>query len=220
MKYHIVKYSGPFGFIKPWTAVRDGETFSQQFLTPSIIEGMEKKLFPELLSAQGLQGYILGHRVNYSGISRQQEQTWSKAWIEKKGEPIIEQRLVNKKGKEEYTEVKIPTVTRRPATGILTRGVLIEPHLYLAFSTPERADQAATQHLCLCRNEDVLLPEETNEVPQEEWASDSFPGFELLFNNLEEPVFKVGYNRYANAASMYGKIFSFGDPIRKRTDYL
>lgn len=43
--YHVVKYTGPFGFIKPWTAVRDSETYSQQFLTPSIIEGMEKKLF-------------------------------------------------------------------------------------------------------------------------------------------------------------------------------
>ena len=30
---YIVIYKGPFGFIKPWTAVRDGETFSQQFLT-------------------------------------------------------------------------------------------------------------------------------------------------------------------------------------------
>jgi hypothetical protein len=29
---YVVKYSGPFGFIKPWTAVRDNETFSQQFL--------------------------------------------------------------------------------------------------------------------------------------------------------------------------------------------
>lgn len=42
--FHVVKYSGPFGFIKPWTAVRDSETFSQQFLTPSIVEGIEKKL--------------------------------------------------------------------------------------------------------------------------------------------------------------------------------
>ena len=220
MQYHIVKYSGPFGFIKPWTAVRDGETFSQQFLTPSIIEGMEKKLFPELLSEKGLQGYIVGHRINYTGISRQQEQTWSKAWIEKKADPILVQQLVNKKGKEEYKEVKIPTVTRRPATGILTRGVLIEPNLYLAFSTPELAIKAAIQHLCLCRNEDIILPEETYEVTRHEWNSDSFPGFELLFNNMEEPAFKVGYNRFDNAAPMYGKVISLGDPIRKRTDYL
>lgn len=39
---YIVTYKGRFAFIKPWTAVRDGETFSQQFLTPSIIEGIEK----------------------------------------------------------------------------------------------------------------------------------------------------------------------------------
>lgn len=42
---YVVRYAGPFGFIKPWTAVRDSETFSQQFLTPSIVEGIEKKLF-------------------------------------------------------------------------------------------------------------------------------------------------------------------------------
>ena len=45
----VVHYSGTFGYIKPWTAVRDIETYSQQFLTPSIVEGMEKKLFPETL---------------------------------------------------------------------------------------------------------------------------------------------------------------------------
>jgi hypothetical protein len=44
-KYYVVKYSGQFGFIKPWTAVRDSETFSQQFLTPSIVEGIEKSYF-------------------------------------------------------------------------------------------------------------------------------------------------------------------------------
>jgi hypothetical protein len=223
MNYYVVKYTGPFGFIKPWTAVRDGETFSQQFLTPSIIEGMEKKLFPELLPAKGLQGYIIGHRINYTGICRQQEQTWSKAWIEKKGEPVIEQRLVVKKGKEgkeEYKEVKIPTVTRRPATGILNRGVLIEPNLYLAFANREMANRSVAQHICLCRNEDVMFPDERYEATEEEWTSELFPGFELIFSSKEEPRLKVGYNRFANADPMYGKVISFGDPIRKRTDYL
>lgn len=54
-KLFVVKYAGPFGFIKPWTAVRDGETYSQQFLTPSIVEGMEKKLFPEMLAERGIK---------------------------------------------------------------------------------------------------------------------------------------------------------------------
>ena len=48
---YVVRYSGPFGFIKPWTAVRDSETYSQQFLTPSILAGIERKLFPELLNS-------------------------------------------------------------------------------------------------------------------------------------------------------------------------
>jgi hypothetical protein len=221
MNYYIVKYSGPFGFIKPWTAVRDGETFSQQFLTPSIVEGMEKKLFPELLQAKGLQNYIVGHRLNYTGISRQQEQTWSKAWIEKKGEPIIERRLITKKGVEDYKDVKIPTATRRPSTGILTRGVLIEPELYLAFAKEDYAQRSAQQHICLCRNEDVLLPdEEMEQVDEAAWYSDAYPGFELLFDKETKAVFRVGYNRFDDISPMYGQLKSFGDPIRKRTEYL
>lgn len=43
--YYVVKYTGPFGFIKPWTAVRDGLTYSQQFLSPSTLEGIEKNYF-------------------------------------------------------------------------------------------------------------------------------------------------------------------------------
>jgi len=216
MNYYVVKYSGPFGFIKPWTAVRDGETFSQQFLTPSIVEGMEKKLFPELLSLKGLQGYIVGHRLNYTGTSRQQEQTWSKAWLERKGEPIIQRQLVNRKGVEEYKDRKIQTFTRRPATGILTRGVLIEPNLFLAFSKTQLADRAFAQHLCLCRNEDVLFPEERSEASEQEWLSDAYPGFELVRGLENDIQFKVGYNRFDGTTPMYGKVKSFGDPIRKR----
>ena len=68
---YIVIYKGKFGFIKPWTAVRDGETFSQQFLTPSIIEGIEKKLFPELLEHNGVICKILRHKLRYSAIDTQ-----------------------------------------------------------------------------------------------------------------------------------------------------
>lgn len=40
---YVVTYKGQFGFIKPWTAVRDEETFSQQFLTPSIYRRHREK---------------------------------------------------------------------------------------------------------------------------------------------------------------------------------
>lgn len=220
MNLHVVKYSGPFGFIKPWTAVRDGETFSQQFLTPSILEGMEKKLFPELLSKKGLQGFIVGHRINYTGISRQQEQTWSKSWIEKKGEPKVEQRPFSKKGVMEMKEVKIQTITRRPATGILLRGVLIEPNLYIAFSDRKLAERAVRQHICLSRNEDLLFPEALTAVKENEWKSEAYPGFELLINPTGSRQFKVGYNRFNNSLPMFGELKSYGDPIRKPTDFL
>ena len=75
MKYYILRYSGPFGFIKPWTAVRDasgGETYSQQFLTPSIIEGLRQKL--EVTA-------ILRHKLVYGGIDIQQEMVQAKAHL-------------------------------------------------------------------------------------------------------------------------------------------
>ncbi len=75
-----VRYTGKFGFIKPWTAVRDGETFSQQFLTPSIIEGIEKKLFPELLNQNGKILKIIRHKLSYSAIDSQQEVTQTRGW--------------------------------------------------------------------------------------------------------------------------------------------
>ena len=76
---YVVTYKGQFGFIKPWTAVRDGETFSQQFLTPSIIEGIEKKLFPELLNVPGIHK-ILRHKLKYDSLDSQQEVTQPRGW--------------------------------------------------------------------------------------------------------------------------------------------
>ena len=91
MKYYVVKYAGPFGFIKPWTAVRDasgGETYSQQFLTPSIIEGIRQKL--EVTA-------IMRHKLSYAGINIQQEVVQAKAWS-KKGKTFMRARSVLKRG--------------------------------------------------------------------------------------------------------------------------
>lgn len=79
----VVKYVGQFAYIKPWTAVRDGETYSQQFLTPSIIEGIEKKLFPQLIHEKGIRK-IIRHKLSGKGISVQQEQVQTIGWKEKK----------------------------------------------------------------------------------------------------------------------------------------
>jgi hypothetical protein len=191
MIYYVVKYSGPFGFIKPWTAVRDSETFSQQFLTPSIIEGIEKKLFPELLSTTAISK-ILGHRLSYDQISGQQEQIQTRGWNS------------TRKGKQYLFE--------RP-NGILIRGILINPILSLAFESKEDAEEAYKQHVCLCRNEDILLPVEIIETDKDSFESDEaiFNGFELVFAENDKS-FLVGYNRLSSE-KMYGWIRVVGNPI-------
>lgn len=197
MNYYVVKYSGPFGFIKPWTAVRDIETFSQQFLTPSIIEGIEKKLFPQLLNnaSNGRIVKIKRHRLNYTGIDVQQERTWSKGGFkaEKKKDNL---------GRTFYQPENI---------AILKRGVMLNPNLYLAFEHNSDALEASIQHICLCRNEDILLPEEINVLNENEF--NGIEGFELLFTD-DENGFKVGHNRFAEGAEMFGELKVFGNPIR------
>lgn len=173
---YIVKYTGPFGYLKPWTAVRDRETYSQQFLTPSVIEGMRQKL--------GVS-QILRHRLSYDALDMQQEVVHARAW--KRGKPRNR--------------------------GVLTRGILLNPVLRLAFATPEDAYTAARQHLCLCRNEDLLFPEaEVQQLSEAEF--DQLDGFELRFEPDHPAAFPVGYNRFENGQLMRGWLRVAGRPVR------
>ncbi len=176
---YIVKYSGPFGFIKPWTAVRDGKTFSQQFLTPSIIEGIRQKL--EVNS-------IVRHKLTYSSISVQQEQTQTRGWEKKNQQKMMVRNQ-----------------------SILERGVMIHPILYLAFNTEAEAQKSAKQHICLCRNEDVLFPD-SEIIIMSETEFDHLTGFELRFGESEKS-FLVGFNRFDEAKPMYGWLENAGKPV-------
>lgn len=177
--YYIVKYTGPFGFIKPWTAVRDSKTFSQQFLTPSIIEGIRQKL--EVQS-------IERHKLSYTSISVQQEQTQTRGW-------------------EKKTQMKMMVRNQ----SILERGVMIDPILYLAFESEEDAVKSSKQHICLCRNEDVLLPDsEIIEIDESEF--DEITGFELKFGENEKS-FLVGFDRFNKSQAMYGWLEITGKPV-------
>ncbi|MHA4812070.1 hypothetical protein ACX0G9_28495 [Flavitalea flava] len=199
MIYYVVKYSGTFGFIKPWTAVRDGETFSQQFLTPSIVEGIEKKLFPELLQIPGKVTKIQRHRLNYQGIDSQQEKTWSKGGF----------KAIKKKdglGRVYYQADNI---------SILNRGILVNPNLYLVFRNKQDAENALTLQICLCRNEDILIGEYIIEMSEKEF--DGIDGFELFFSTAEKG-FKVGHNRFNENREMFGELKVFGNPIRSASD--
>lgn len=179
--YYVVKYSGPFAFIKPWTAVRDtggGETYSQQFLTPSIIEGMRQKL--EVTK-------IIRHKLTYVTINLQQETVKAKARNFSKGRYTMD-------------------------SSILKRGVLINPCLYLAFEEEIDADKAHKQHICLCRNEDILLPsKDIMEVSEQEF--NKLDGYELRFGKGEKS-FLVGYDRFNNNSEMFGWLDIVGNPVK------
>ena len=187
MNYYIVKYSGPFGFIKPWTAVRDSKTFSQQFLTASIIEGIEKKLFPELLTEQGIQK-IIRNKLSYSSISIQQEVTQTRGWEYKKQQKIF--------------------IRNR---SIIERGIMLNPVLLIAFNVLEDAERAVNQNICLCRNEDILLPDPNIENMTEE-NFNNIQGFELRLGNNKN-AFLTGFNRYDDAQPMYGDLEINGNPV-------
>lgn len=195
MKFFCVKYMGTFGFIKPWTAVRDGEIFSQQFLTSSMIAGIERKLFPELLNKDFGIYKIKRHRLSYSQISSQQEQIQPRGWNEKgKG-----------KNKEYY----------RPYS-ILVRGVLLNPVLFLAFDNITDAETAQKQHICLARNEDILFADnDIIEVEESDFDSNDelFKGYELIFEE-SRTSFMVGYNRFDQNKPMYGTLKVIGNPVR------
>lgn len=177
---YVVKYDGHFGFIKPWTAVRDGETFSQQFLTPSIIEGIRQKLEVSSISR---------HRLTYAGISIQQEVTQPRGWEYKRKLKVHE----------------------RPRS-ILKRGVMLYPTIHLAFEKEADARRASSQHICLCRNEDVMLPHRGIEVLSET-EFDQIGGFELKFGENDNS-FLVGYNRFKNGEPMFGWLETTEKPLK------
>lgn len=175
---YIVKFYGCIAFIKPWSAVRDNKTSSLQFLTPSTIEGIEKKLFPELLHTPGIQK-IRRYKLNFIGRTTMQEKVQSKALTIKK--------------KDGY-------MTRM--TSVINRTVLLEPSLFLAFDSLDDAQTASTQHICLTRNEDLMRASpEILEMDEKDFGG--LPGFELRFEKTESS-FMVGFNRYDNDNPMYG----------------
>ncbi|RFS20511.1 hypothetical protein DVR12_18250 [Chitinophaga silvatica] len=189
---YVAKFRGPFGFIKPFTAVRDETTFSQQFLTASTLEGIEKKLFPETLSQKGLQK-IARYKIIYTMISLQKEVTQTRGWEYKKQQSLM--------------------IRNR---AVLERGLLIDPELLLAFIDKDSAEIAIKQHICVCRNEDILLPD-PEVVAMDENAFNELEGFELRFGEAEDS-FITGFHRFDNATPMYGRLEITGNPVNNKKE--
>ena len=175
MILYCVTYLGPFAFLKPWSAVREMKTNSQQFLTPSTITGIEQKL--------GV-AKILRHRLSFKGFNYQQEVIQAKEFAKVPKAKLRSDR----KGAFLYKE-----------KSIVQRGVLINPKLTLAFTTQEDAEIAWKQTVCLSRNEDLLFPESIQKMTDTEF--DKLPGYEFMpadpgtYNGV-----MVGFNRFRDGA--------------------
>jgi hypothetical protein len=83
---------------------------------------------------------------------------------------------------------------------------LLSPELVLGLATAEDAAVAVRQHVCLSRNEDLLLPTAPAKLLSTvEFAA--LPGFELLPVSAEaDGAFLVGHNRYEANTPMYGHL--------------
>lgn len=190
---YLVKFYGSFGFIKPWSAVRDTITKSCDYITPSILMGIERKLFPELMvNDNGKLNKIIRHRLSFQDISFQQETTRS----------VNDEVVVDKKKKLRY---------RKPKTSVINRGVLINPILYLLFNKKEDVEKVMMQHICLCRNEDVMFPIDMIELSDENEFNneDLYSGYESFSSNENEVnSIYCGYNKYTkNKQYITRKIF-------------
>jgi len=195
MKF-IVKYCGSFGFIKPWTAVRDSKTKSCDYLTPSILMGIERKLFPEISrNENGKLNTIERYRLSFQDISFQQESTRS----------INYERTGDKK----HFIANASTIKR---------GLLINPVLYIMFNSKEHAEIALSQHICLCRNEDILLPIELIKLDNESEFDDEirFSGYESFSCEMNDNnSIYCGLNKYTkNNQYIIRKIFGMPENLQ------
>ena len=143
-------------------------------------------MFPELLKYNGVISKIQRHKLSYTAIDMQQEVTQTRGW------KISKQQMTRQRS-------------------ILLRGIMLDPILYLAFKDRNDAVVASKQHICLCRNEDILLPcTDIYEYTEDEF--DRLDGFELRFGESEQS-FLVGFNRFDGGNPMYGWIEYNGNKL-------
>lgn len=92
--YYVVEYKGRFAFIKPFFANNHDLIFSQTFLTPTMIIGIENKLFPNNKKGYRTENkFIERHRISCTNFSKQDDVIQSIDY--KKGNIIERGYMVN-----------------------------------------------------------------------------------------------------------------------------
>lgn len=180
----VVSFKGAFSFLKPFSALRDSEIYSQQFITTSTLIGIEFKLFEEeSYKVTGKPTLIKRHKLNYECFSKQQENVsaeYSNFKFEK-----------SKSGK-----IKCESI------GIINRHVLLNPELFLGFEKLDYALLACKKIIKLGRSEDFLYPNfEILKMSEEEF--DNLKGTEFF---EDSNGMCVGFNRFDNYSEMLGVV--------------
>ena len=204
-----------FAFFKPWNAVRDSETYSLTYLTPSVINGIEyenglpmdsivrsKLSFrTDGMGRDVILARALGGKFNkISGLQKDyMKNRWGKpVYIQRN---ILTQALTSKQGDDEMvfqvtekSDAQIPYVQR----------TLVNPVIYLGFDSKEIADKMCNNVIYGGRMEYSLYSGDIEEMTEDEF--NAITGVETFPAEDDITSIFCGFNRYKNNEKMYIKI--------------
>lgn len=204
-----------FAFFKPWNAVRDSETYSLTYLTPSVINGIEYEnglpmdsivrsklafrtdgMGRDVILARALGGKF----TNASSLKKDYvKHKWSKpVYIQRN---ILTQALTRK---QENDEMVFQVTEKSDAQIPYVQRTLVNPVIYLGFESKEIADKMRNNVIYGGRMEYSLYSGDVEEMTEKEF--DTITGVEAFPAEDDITSIFCGFNRYKNNEKMYIKI--------------
>ena len=172
------------GYIRPWNAVRDGETYSLTYLIPSFIDGVADEL--------KCKGKILRHKLRFNGMTSELFKS-----------PQIKKKSKKSDGDKVFRDQAISKIHQ-----------LMQPEIILGFETLEDAKNAAQNTIYVGQTQYMIFPvsffnEENDdddiivEISDEEFSK--LEGTET-FQTTESNGVYCGNNRFRDNEKMFIKI--------------
>jgi hypothetical protein len=190
---YCVRFKGgdcSVGYIRPWNAVRDSETYSATYLPTSFIDG--------IVHENGLSGKILRHKLRFKGMVNEFFRSeCSYGYI----------KPCDRKTKNPYKYGK----KRGETTSKLH--VLTQPEIILGFERLEDAEEMAKNYIYVGQTQYIIYPVTFDDARDDiivEMNDDEFSnlyGTETFESNEgdDEAVY-CGNNRQRNNEEMYIRI--------------
>ena len=172
-----------FGFFRPYNAVRDIETYSLTYLTPSILNGMEENMEIPM-------GSIVRHKLTFSKERMDRELVKTAYGTIWKNGKELKCFVIDKNGNKQYNGAHI-------------KHALINPAMVLGFKDKESAEVASKSTLYLGQTEYLIYPA-TGVFEMTEENFDELPGVETF--ESDEDGIDCGFNRFKENKPMYVKI--------------